>query len=736
MIPIRNLLINLEKQINASDSNSNSNYYDFIDLYEKEIIMIYNCICSQHDQLISFFLTKKELLEKLHLNFNNVIKNETEYMYVILSIFIIKATTDFSNYTTEEIDLLFESDKLINAISHDFINFLIWIEIYYNKNVIIKVIPTYNLKKLRLGIYKIFELLTNERIMKREKRQIKNKTLIFYIINCEHKNFIFTNLFTKKFQIYKNTCLYIFIDHYTNIFKLLKENVYSSRTIKIEENSPFFKNLLEIKAKIDYESLNFFFELLLKKNNCKRDDLYQNYSTIIYEIKNAINKKDGHSLSNFSKKLTEILNMIRVFEIINNKNDTFFYFPVSLCFRGRTYFSSSIGFTLYKEFRYCLYTGEYDTDFSLPFHPLNKQIQNSLSSYMHFVDQIRKFDFKNKTENVKHDILWILISIAEIQKKKLGDKVKFEEFINHAIKIVNKEILIKFEDEYEHFKFYSLIKILKEIETGCNIKRLVSKDATASAFQHLIKILGNNNQESLQWCNLSSLDTWYDTYSYILKKWKELALKNYSDNEKIIIDKYFIRKSIKKPTMTIQYGAKFNTCWKYFIDALVIENDCDLDFLKKVFFEYYNFINSNVGILKISSKEIINAIQNNNCIVKLEDGTEIDLNYYLSKTSQIKFVMDQKRFTKQNLVLLTKKNIKKINTSSRANYIHIHDAAVVRYIIAIVPILTIHDCFLIDYRSTTFLISILNEAMQKTFHDLKLNKEFDITKIYSIFIII
>jgi hypothetical protein len=50
-------------------------------------------------------------------------------------------------------------------------------------------------------------------------------------------------------------------------------------------------------------------------------------------------------------------------------------------------------------------------------------------------------------------------------------------------------------------------KIIKEIENKIYKKRLISKDATASVFQHLIKILGPKDDNSLKYCNMDSKDT-------------------------------------------------------------------------------------------------------------------------------------------------------------------------------------------------------------------------------------
>jgi hypothetical protein len=52
-------------------------------------------------------------------------------------------------------------------------------------------------------------------------------------------------------------------------------------------------------------------------------------------------------------------------------------------------------------------------------------------------------------------------------------------------------------DEYDDLKLKSLLKTISEISQKIYIKRLISKDATASVFQHLIKTLGNESDDAL-----------------------------------------------------------------------------------------------------------------------------------------------------------------------------------------------------------------------------------------------
>jgi hypothetical protein len=110
----------------------------------------------------------------------------------------------------------------------------------------------------------------------------------------------------------------------------------------------------------------------------------------------------------------------------------------------------------------------------------------------------------NLNKNIQISFLWVMLSLAEIDKKKLGKSIKLEDFLEHAVKMINYPREFNFE---ESIKYDYLIKILDEINNNIFIKRLVSKDATASVFQHLVKCLGYSSQFSLKLCNLNSENT-------------------------------------------------------------------------------------------------------------------------------------------------------------------------------------------------------------------------------------
>ena len=382
-----------------------------------------------------------------------------------------------------------------------------------------------------------------------------------------------------------------------------------------------------------------------------------------------------------------------------------------------------------------MYIGEYSDDFKQKNHPLNNKIEEVLADYTYRLDELKFYRFSDKSNEIKYSIIWIIISIAEINKKNLGSEISIDEFLTYGIKVLNNEISLQNLDEYDDLKLYSLKKILNEINENKYIRRLISKDATASCFQHLIKILGYSEEDSLKWCNLKSFTKWFDTYMRILEQWFKSIEKDISDDDMLILRKYFKRASIKKVTMTQQYGAGFFTCWDYFKREINLEKK-DEDLVKFYFKNYYKFISGDIGLLDNSSRKIIDSLKNSDYKVILDDSTIVDLKYYHIKIKQNEIRHNKKRFTKQEIILDVRPNIKKIKSSSTANYIHAHDSAVIRDVISITPVLTVHDCFLIDYRSTTFLISLVNDAMRKKFHDLKISDKFKENEIFSMFIVI
>jgi len=659
---------------------------------------------------------------------------------LVLSSFFVKSFTDnkHSNYdddqflTSIENNInMYESDNIINSIIIHYESFKVWLDICYYKNIIDRKIVDFDRRNVRIGIFKFAIILEKKKIIDIKTIQIGKKTLNFYLLNFNRKNYAYIELHRKKFNIFQNKeNIYIYINHYSNVFKILRENINSGKSIDFKTDSEFFNKILDISAYIDFELLEYYFEKKIKKLQYDKKKLHDYYNEILNETRKAIKNKNIEALKELSRKGSEVMDLIRISEILKSDRDVLYYFPMIFCFRGRTYYTSSISFTFYKEIRYCLHKGFYSENEICENHPLNVEVNEIIDKHIYKIDWIEKYKFKNENIENQRAIIWILISIAEITKKELGSKVSIDTFIEKGVNILNNQDKIKDLDEYDDLKLKSLIKTIEEISNKIYIKRLISKDATASVFQHLIKALGNETEDALMWCNLKSREYWYDTYEFILNKWKEK--EKLENNE--LIGKYFKRKSIKKPVMTIQYGAKLNRCWIYFkenFDAIDDEKN-----VKENFKKFYLFLNENIGLLKNSTNEIIEKLNKLSNKITLDDGSTVNFNYYNNKKGQIKIIINNNRKTKSEFLLLDELNYRKIKSSSRANYIHALDSAIVRYVVSIKAILTVHDCFLIDPRNVTFLISLINEAMRKKNHDLGINTNLDTKEIFSIFIVI
>jgi hypothetical protein len=148
---------------------------------------------------------------------------------------------------------------------------------------------------------------------------------------------------------------------------------------------------------------------------------------------------------------------------------------------------------------------------------------------------------------------------------------------------------------------------------------MIAKDATASVFQNLIRILSYKNELSLIICNMRDSENWYDTYSFILSKWVEKV-----EQEKLLdYEKYkhlFKRKSIKKSIMTSPYSVSYLSSREYFLDALIedgqITNKKIDKGLEEIFLNFFRYIkeeietnffleNSSLNLVDYAKKKII-----------------------------------------------------------------------------------------------------------------------------------
>jgi hypothetical protein len=254
----------------------------------------------------------------------------------------------------------------------------------------------------------------------------------------------------------------------------------------------------------------------------------------------------------------------------------------------------------------------------------------------------------------------------------------------------------------------------------------------------LIKILGPCDTSSFSWVNLDSTDTWYDTYVFILNRWKSSLKENFF-SQKILA--FFQRSSIKPTTMRHEYGGVRRECFKTFLseiedsqEFLSLNND-ERKMLEDAFYSFFAYLETFDGFFASPSSLIIDRMKKLKNLMTLVDGSFANLNYYELVKRQINFISPQKeRMAKVFMIRSNILNMKKIMQATRANVVHVIDAALIRFIISIIPTPPIHDCILIDPRDVNFLLALVNEGMNKTFFDLKIANWEEKKTLFSSFI--
>lgn len=335
----------------------------------------------------------------------------------------------------------------------------------------------------------------------------------------------------------------------------------------------------------------------------------------------------------------------------------------------------------------------------------------------------------------------IINRVRKNRKKKLGTVVSTEAFIKTGLNVLKKLNTEKnqYKKELDIYDFLEVIQIKYILDNlyGQKIKKnIIIKDATASGYQHLIKILGYNSEYALKACNLDDENHWYDTYSIIIEQFKlnlaEPLLKNYW--------KYIYRKSVKFTIMTDNYSSSFRTCFENFKSHVNWEEKTwdEKENLKKIFTHFFSYLKNNNKhcFFKNKTSHLYDINENNRFKVSLNDG-RADISYYMTTIKSFDIKINSKRYTTQILFLTENIDKRKIRTASKTNITHSAEGEVTRraYREWEHSLLTIHDCFLIDILEVDNFIERMNIIMNKSsFKDKELH---NINKnLYSFYIVI
>jgi len=726
-------VITLEKEFfNNDNKDFYINYYNFIlnsDENKKIFLEILETLSKEKNKKINRHMKEITNKFKKKSNYDNflIIKSNKDFVNFMLSLIITKIFSKKSIYDFKNKNSIQDIYSINNDLSNKIEQIFIQLEIVLNNKIEI------NYKNIRdFSMSVLTSLIDNKIILKNliYSQKEKKKRTFLYIENLERDDTIFLSL--KKYEIYERPDIekkkiFIYSHHFCFVKNIFKKNIKSNYEFKTNLDKDMIENITNNGLFIDKKMLNIIMNKLTEEYNLKDIDLEKEYENLWKKIIDLIKNKDIESLSLISNKITKIQNLIKIKNILNAdiKNKKI-YLPFSFDFRGRLYYESEVSPTYYKEFRFCINLGPYEK-LDAEYNVFNDAINNEIKKYFYKIIEIKKYKLYRKKESIKISIIWLLVSLGEIRKKNLGKEVHISMFIDEGLKVINEEINILEHDVYERIEIEYVKNIFKEIEENTYTKWLISKDATASVYQHLIKTCGYANKEYMKWCNLDSKDTWYDTYSFIIE--------NFIKNNEIKYKEIFNRKNLKKIMMTENYGASFETCKKYFMEN-IDKNIYKEEDIKKDLKNFYTYISKNKEMFRIDLDLIIHYFKKNDYILYLNNKSNdiIILKYYKGNIKQKEIKYKNKRYTYQEFDLNYEKiDKRKTESSLKANYVHTIDAALVRWVLSKIKTITVHDCFFIDYINLTYITSIINEGMRIYFHkiDENYNKE-----IFSIFIII
>lgn len=757
--PIKIDFFNFEKLYFGVNSFNNNNFFALLDdKYVENLFFLFlkeNSLRNENlDKLFKRDINNLvTLLQEKNLNFSNFLyfKSEYDVLNAYLFLFTLKTFSlkgkkrkndhDFSSFSSRE--FLFDRNDFINLFLDFLFKFFLFNEVKLNIPFI------YSRDYLRKFVFRFIELCVKKKIIEIYDIRIRNrhyKSLIFVPLFLPYTPHIV--FYTEKFNYYIRSDIefYSYNSHFSSLGEISKQAKYSNSHFKIPSEQ--ISTLFERSIYIDRSLLEKCFIFLLKDQKLdENSDLIEVSKNLSQKIEKFTFENDLGSLRFYHSKLSKLLTLIRIKTTLSMNFDNLeLYLPFMFCFRGRIYELSDLSFTFYKEFRFCTYSGTYKDESGL-FHPINAQILNTIEKQFVLLE---KFEWFNTLSIIrKSACIWIFISIGAMKKTEIGREIHISSFIIKGIELWEKKDYKNFEDVYEKIEFNYLINLINEVKfTRENLKKWIFwKDAPASCFQHLLLILGPRDENSYKICNLDSIDTWYDSYSYLIldffEKNCDKITKNLYSKAGLMLTKLkffeiFSRKRLKKVLMTESYGAGYKKLTSFFILNLELENypKEEETAIMSIWEDFFNYISNENVLFAQSSKEITEYFVNNK-IKKIinPDQTEVDYSCFQVEITQIEIYVEKKRHTLQKRIMTTEENKSQFKTSLRANFVQSQDAILARKYILITRMWSIHDCFSIDFLNITYMVALLNELMNGEFFDIKINYN-EKKRIYSIFLVL
>lgn len=756
---IKKDFLKFEKIYFSCDDFSENNFYSLLDLKDVNEFLI-NCLNQKYfndtkldnifkkniNELCSLFV-----IEKIDFSEFNYFKSEKDILLSYMNLFLLKVLSlkvKNSNFQKDEMmnssfkDFFMDRNDFVNIFLDYFSKFFLLNEIIYKKKFFLNKIS------LRVFLFRFVYFYFEKKLILIKDIKNSNRHYKIIIFNLFLIPFIPEIVFfKKKFEVYIRfgTDPFIFNTHFISIFAITKQATYSNSTFKISFDQ--VNSLTQRSFFISKDLLLKNYKMMLLDLSLNEfTNLDQLYNDFAIKISKFINEKDLESLKIYHSKLSKILTLIRIKAILNTQIDNKeLFLPFMFCFRGRIYELGSLSFTFYKEFRFCAYSGYYEEEIE-KFHPINSQINNTLDDLFYL---LKKYIwFENLTLIRKRACVWLFVSLGVMKKSMLGKKVHISTFLIKGIELWDsRKNRSLFSDVFEKIEYDYLVYLIEEIITSKILKKWIFwKDATASCFQHLLLILGERDDESYSICNLNSVDSWYDPYSYLLADFFEKKKKSFNNlNEKnsLFLDEIkffhiFSRIRVKRVIMTESYGAGYKKLKSYFFLNLNL-NDFSLKEKKEIleaWDDFFDYLSSENVLFAQSSKAINKSFKENNLLVITNsDKTEVDYSCFVIQIIQNEIYINKKRHTYKTRTITSIFDDSQFNTSLRANFVQARDAQLARKYIAYTHMWTVHDCFSIDFLNITYMVSVVNELMNEDFFDLKINLKKK-KPIFSIFIIL
>ncbi len=678
---------------NNKKINSLAKDYKFVEKNEKLILKVKDLIKSKNILDHKNFTNVKDFKYVL----TNIFKND-EIFYIYISIFIIESFNRglVSDTNIEKVGTIHDN---INRIETNIQKLNIYI---LRKNKM----SEKRVENLYVYILKLVKLLEEFEVIKRIKLYKNNKKSYDLL---EIKDFNISpqiEIYQNEFEVFQFNGDDYLISETFNSIKSINSINPKTEPFRFGVNKAIISKLCNRKINIDLELLKEINKEYCSYNNIELDKVEESYIELLENHSELMKEKDEEAVKKSSEKIS-LYQKAMIFNHIIDSDINYCYSPIILDFRGRVYKTSAFSITFIKELRLCIHFGEYEENFFNNY--VEGESDKILNDFLYMLQEMKDWDkIKEKNIVIKRSIIWCLVDLAQNFKSRMGKEITIDKFIKKGIEVYDSQYL---DSDYEiKIKLISTFKIINMlINNKIILKRLISKDATGSVYQQLVKLLNPKTPDYLKKVNLDSKFTWYDIYSFIIEDWKKEQKNKIIEVNLKEIDKYFNRKTLKQTLMTKNYGCGLEKSRRYYFDNFSDLNLEDKKKMGKLFYNFYIHISNNSVATYLDSDEILKYLKESEYdSILLYDDSKVNLKYFKMINSNIDTKLNGKRYTHRLKKRTNDLDWVKMEISSKANYIHMQDGCMARDVATRIACFIIHDCFMAGCLEISTLIDIIN----------------------------